>query len=188
MPIFSRWNYGPILPGHSISVFDPTMELSPVLTCGWYLGTRSHDVTTMVVELARKVAAHLGITDLNVAFFSSSAGALTALLCAGGFPGATCLIQNPLLDITLAPPDKQHEITRVFAPELTSEQMFREYKKRTSAIAAFELPSDLPVIVWAQDTNDPYRANIIENSANVSAWFERGEPAPMVACSPSFMS
>jgi hypothetical protein len=77
---------------------DPTLDLDPSLTLGWYLGTRGVDLHEVIGRSVARVAEQ---TDARrVILLGSSGGGFAALHLAALLPDATAVVMNPQTDVS----------------------------------------------------------------------------------------
>lgn len=84
--------------GDSVLVIsDPTLDLSPEMSLGWYLGTSNCDLVPRMVDVIKLVAEDLGSTEVSL--FGSSGGGFAALQVATSVENAVVVVANPQTDI-----------------------------------------------------------------------------------------
>ena len=80
-----------------LSICDPTLDAHEALRLGWYSGSDSFPLRSILEELLRNTVAWLG--PRRTLFFGSSGGGYAALLYAWSLEGAVSLTVNPQTDI-----------------------------------------------------------------------------------------
>lgn len=156
LPVFSRWNWGPLFPCNTVSIADPTLALSEKLTLAWYIGTRKQDYTLLLARLVKQLAQKLDVATSNIIFYASSGGGFAALMCARHIPGAKCVIVNPQIDIANYYKAHRQILAEIFAPDITFRRMRRRFGERLSVFEAFPRTEDLPLIFYAQNRADTF--------------------------------
>lgn len=86
------------LPYHLLFLADPTLDLSPTLRSGWYIGTRDWDATQALGGFVRNTAQKLGAT--RILFVGSSGGGFAALAMTTYLPGSMALAFSPQTKVT----------------------------------------------------------------------------------------
>lgn len=97
LPRFERLRSLGTMGVNALSVADPTLDLDPSLTLGWYLGTRSMDLHLELARVVETVSDQLGIR--RVVFLGSSGGGFAALHLGSLVRGSTVLALNPQTDV-----------------------------------------------------------------------------------------
>jgi pimeloyl-ACP methyl ester carboxylesterase len=80
-----------------LAIGDPTLDLDPSLTLGWYLGSREVDLHARIAEVVSSFSDALSIRKVIV--LGSSGGGFAALHLAALLPEATVLVMNPQTDV-----------------------------------------------------------------------------------------
>jgi hypothetical protein len=80
-----------------LSLCDPTLNLHEELRLGWYSGSETFPLRSILEELLANTIAHLA--PRRVVFFGTSGGGYAALLYAKSVEGAISLTINPQTDI-----------------------------------------------------------------------------------------
>lgn len=135
LPVFARWNWGPVLAGHVLSVCDPTLYLDERLRLGWFLGRVGHDPLELLLAVVDEVASQLGQKPENVIFYGSSGGGYAALVAASKRKIGRAIAINPQTEILGY--RHQHLIKRVaevFAPGVSAEASRSAHPLRWSAL------------------------------------------------------
>lgn len=84
--------------GHSVLSFgDPTMDLSPTMEGGWWLGTPLMDAVPQMATIIDRACEQLGARHLILA--GSSMGGFGALQLGAFLPSATVAVFNPQTDL-----------------------------------------------------------------------------------------
>jgi acyl carrier protein len=154
LPRFARWNYGPALGSHVLSICDPTLYLYPTVSLAWYLGTQDHDATEGVVDIAMNCAKLVGIPPERVVFAGSSGGGFAALRAAAMTSAGRAIAINPQTNLM------KHLIGNYVA-SATGYASLKEarpaFGARWNAIHTLQNAIDRgrqPRVVYVQNTND----------------------------------
>lgn len=92
--------------GYNVIAFgDPTMDLTPSMEGGWWLGTRLTDVVPQMAAIIDRAAEQLGVRHVILA--GSSMGGFGALQLGAFVPSATVAVFNPQTDL------RRYHATRV---------------------------------------------------------------------------
>jgi hypothetical protein len=99
-PVFQRWKWAPMLPGHCLYIADPSTYLHPRLGLSWYAGTVSYDPQAVIARLVGEIARQHDVPPGNVITYGSSGGGFAALRLAAALPDAIAVPINPQVTIT----------------------------------------------------------------------------------------
>lgn len=97
LPRFERVRSLTSLGANVLAIGDPTLDLDPSLTLGWYLGTRTLDVHEVIARTVGRIAEQ--ISARRVVVLGSSGGGFAALHLAALLPDATAVVMNPQTDV-----------------------------------------------------------------------------------------
>jgi len=107
-----------------VAISDSTLESSPTLKVGWYLGTRDFDLPARIATFLDALAETL--TPSRMVFFGGSTGAHAALYHSRRFPGSLCLVANPLARVSAFHQDMIANVVRAGWPGRTPDQVFAD--------------------------------------------------------------
>ena len=99
-PVFQRWKWAPMMPGHCLYVSDPTLAISDTLGLSWYCGTEHWDPQARIAEIVGEVASRLGVTADRIVTYGSSGGGFASLRILPALPQASAITINPQTDVT----------------------------------------------------------------------------------------
>ncbi len=99
-PVFQRWKWAPMLPGHCLYVSDPSTYLHPRLGLAWYAGTASYDPQVVIARLVGEISRAKGVPRSGIVTYGSSGGGFAALRLAAALPAAIAVPINPQVTIT----------------------------------------------------------------------------------------
>lgn len=107
-----------------VAISDSTLESSPTLKVGWYLGTDDFDLPARIASFLDTLAKTLAPS--RMIFFGGSTGAHAALYHSRRFPGSLCLVANPLARVSAFHQDMIASVVRAGWPGRTPDQVFAE--------------------------------------------------------------
>lgn len=99
-PVFQRWKWAPMLPGHCLYISDPSTYLHPRLGLAWYAGTASYDPQAVIARLVSQIAQAQGVPRGSIVTYGSSGGGFAALRLAAALPAAIAVPINPQVTVT----------------------------------------------------------------------------------------
>lgn len=155
-PVFARWNWGPLFPGSIVSIADPSLELRPDLSIGWYIGTRQVDFTEKLASLISSIAKSLSVPPSSIIFYSSSSGAFASLMASYYLDDPICIVINPQIDLSKYYPRLTDALAQVFDPGRSFQEAYKDCPERFSVYSQFKSISRLPRIVYAQNIQDGF--------------------------------
>ena len=97
LPRFERTRSLADLGVNVMAFADPTLDLDPSLSLGWYLGTRNIDLVPVIAEVIERVVQQQGIE--RVVLLGTSGGGFASLATALHLPGSTVLAMSPQTDV-----------------------------------------------------------------------------------------
>jgi len=108
-----------------MAVADPTLDLDPSLTLGWYLGSRNVDLAPVVGQIVNRFVDQQAIS--RVVLVGSSGGGFAAMATALYVPGSSAVVMSPQTDIrSYHPSYSRRALTQVFGSgELRPEDIQR---------------------------------------------------------------
>lgn len=98
LPRFERVRSLTALGVNVLAVADPTLDLHPDLSLGWYLGTRTVDLHETIARVVSIIREQIG--SRRTIMLGSSGGGFAALHLAAFLPDATALVMNPQTDVS----------------------------------------------------------------------------------------
>lgn len=96
-PYFSRISWSDKFNGHCLYLYDASLNISNDYTLGWYRGNNIK-LNDKYVEIIKKFAELLNVSNRNIYFYGSSGGGFAALKFAESFPKATAIAINPQIN------------------------------------------------------------------------------------------
>lgn len=176
LPVFNRWKWAAKFPGHVLCIADPSLYLAPDYALGWYVGTRSIDVTEKLAWMVSAVAARLYVPNDNIVFYGSSGGGFAAMMAAVRLHGSTAVAINPQARIFSYHIRRVVETFRKVAfPELDWEAIELQHGHRVDVVRALEQVGVRVRVIYAQNTLDhqhfdyhfEYVRSRVSNSSNI---------------------
>jgi hypothetical protein len=98
LPRFERVRSLTGIGANVLSIGDPTLDLDPSLSLGWYLGTRNVDLHEIIARSVGRVAEQTA--SRRVILLGSSGGGFAALQLKAFLPDATAVVMNPQTDVS----------------------------------------------------------------------------------------
>ena len=98
LPRFERARSLAAAGANVLLISDPTLDLSPTLRLGWYLGSASYDLPPLIAAMITRVQQVLG-TSHPPLLVGSSGGGFAALQVAAHVQASNALVINPQTDI-----------------------------------------------------------------------------------------
>ncbi|HEV8016007.1 MAG TPA: hypothetical protein VGP48_10760 [Stellaceae bacterium] len=157
-PRFHRWNWGPRMASHVLSVNDPTLFLDDEIVTGCFLGDRERDPIVGLVEIAAWFAASMGLSDSRTIFYGASAGGFAAIRAAASAAHGRAISVNAMMDIACH--DNRHlaaKLADVFGTGLSLGDIKELSPCRISAVAALQTAcaeGRNPRVLAVQNTRD----------------------------------
>jgi hypothetical protein len=78
-PVFQRWSWAHLFPGHCLYVSDPSLFLNDKLGLAWYSGTSGFDPMPIIAQEVKNLALSLDINESSIFSYGSSGGGFAAL-------------------------------------------------------------------------------------------------------------
>ncbi|MFC7465341.1 heparinase II/III family protein [Brachybacterium sp. GCM10030252] len=98
LPIFQRWRFQTEMgAGPTMSIADPTLDLSADLRLAWYLGTEETDMAPIIAETITTAASALGVT--SIVLVGNSGGGFAALHVGAHIDDAVVVAMSPQTDL-----------------------------------------------------------------------------------------
>lgn len=98
LPMFQRWRFQTELAaGPTMSIADPTLDLSADLPLAWYLGTEDTDLTPIIADTVTTAASALGVR--NVVLVGNSGGGFAALQVGAHIDDAAVVAMSAQTDL-----------------------------------------------------------------------------------------
>lgn len=157
-PVFHRWSWATVFPGHCLYIADPCLHLDPTLSIAWYAGTRGQPAIPTIGQLVRNVATQIDVPLAQTIGYGSSGGGFAALQLALELPEIISVVINPQTEVTKFDNGAVDRFLRICMGE----------RSRSSALEAFHprlslIPHALHLmkrrIVYAQNTLDSHHLN-----------------------------
>lgn len=169
LPVFRRWAWHTMVPGHALYISDPTLEACEDLGLGWYIGGKSSDCMEDIAKLISSVALNFGISERNLVFYGSSGGGFAALRALRWFPDAAAIAINPQTELTSFRRNALKDYLPRFFDAISKDEFARTYPERNSLVDALAECRDSSV-VYVQNTLDEHHM-----SCHIGAFYENHE-------------
>ncbi|WEG13302.1 alpha/beta hydrolase [Pullulanibacillus sp. KACC 23026] len=133
-PVFQRWTWSSIFPGHCLYIADPILSSYDNLGIGWYIGNKAEKVILTVAELIKESAQKLGIPLENVVLYASSGGGFASLQLSALIPELTAIVINPQIDVTKYDNRNVEKLLNTCFDGMTREEAISVYESRFSVL------------------------------------------------------
>jgi len=150
-PVFQRWSWADLFPGHVVYFSDPSLYLSSNLGLAWYAGTKNHDPMVNIASILGKICTQTGLNSEQLVSYGSSGGGFAAIRLSLFLPRISTICINPQVDITR------------FRPKLL-ERYLRTCLEVDDRATARELYSDRINLIENIDTLAKNRIVYIQNT------------------------
>ena len=98
LPMFQRWRFQTELAaGPTMSIADPTLDITADLRLAWYLGTEGTDLTPIIADTVKAAASALGVK--NIVLVGNSGGGFAALQVGAHLDDAVVVAISPQTDL-----------------------------------------------------------------------------------------
>lgn len=98
-PVFQRWTWASLFPGHCLYVSDPALYLDDTIGLAWYSGDRGLDYLEVIASLVRNVASKLTVAEEDIYAYGSSGGGFASLRLLHFMANAKAVVINPQTSI-----------------------------------------------------------------------------------------
>jgi pimeloyl-ACP methyl ester carboxylesterase len=134
---------------------DSTLELSPNLEIGWYLGTAKQDLIAEYAELVRSVAAARGYS--KIVCVGSSAGGFAALALSRRIPNSAAVVFSPQTAIGGYFPRHRKALSAVAFKEYASfDRIESDFASRVNMRRLYQMSEDRNYVHFVQNTGDRF--------------------------------
>lgn len=154
-PVFQRWSWASLFPGHCLFISDPSLFLNQNLGLAWYAGTATHDPNPVIGKLVTRIAEQFGIASTEVYFYGSSGGGFAALRLLLELPKAAALAINPQTNINAYRLSRVTQYYDVCFDGRPKWEMAKEFPRRISLIESADLLRGKRMLI-AQNIRDEH--------------------------------
>lgn len=152
LPMFQRWRFQTELgAGPTMSIADPTLDLTADLRLAWYLGTDGTDLTPIIADTVTTVASALGVK--NIVLVGNSGGGFAALQVGAHIDEAVVVAMSPQTDL------------RQYVPRLTR-LVYESALGRTGDPTTSSLIQRISVLDRMRGTGKVPRTYIVSNTGD----------------------
>src|SRR5690625_3858022 len=134
-PVFQRWKWARLFPGHCLYVSDPSLHLYERLGLAWYAGTTSFDPAPVIADTVTRVARQFGIDAQKVWTYGSSGGGFAALRMLKFLPAAKAICVNPQTNVLAYGAGTVEVFLRVCFERRTRDEALEEFSHRLSLLS-----------------------------------------------------
>ena len=154
-PVFQRWSWANLFPGHCLFISDPSLYLDPRLGLAWYAGTLNADPMQIIADLITQIATQCGIPPHEVYSYGSSGGGFAALRLLTFLPDAAAIAINPQTDINAYKSGSIYQYYKICFCGLNKSQMMEQFPNKISLLAAIDRLRGKRIVI-AQNTQDQH--------------------------------
>jgi dienelactone hydrolase len=166
LPVFRRWQWRGLAPGHALYISDPTLETCDTLGIGWYIGTSQRDAMEDIARLIRAVAQRHGVPERAIRFYGSSGGGFAALRALRWFPQACAIAINPQTRLTAFRGKSLASYLAQFFDGISAEAFAQAHPTRNALTEALA-PCPDSAVVYVQNRLDAHHI-----AHHLSAFYE----------------
>ncbi len=156
-PAFSIKSWMTKSGGHLLNISDPTLFLSRTLNVGLFIGTRTHDATSDVVDIAKAVATAIGVEHSRIVYLGSSAAGFAAAMAAIRSEDGSAVVINSLFDLSkVVVSTWTAEFLRIYGQDSFKDAITEapERSSVTAALQASHAAGKFPRVSVAQNALD----------------------------------
>lgn len=138
-PVFVLWPQSAPAFGHILRVCDPTLLMADWLRASCFLGRENADPIPPITEIARTIAAELGVARQNIIYLGHSGAGFGALQCAIRDGEAASVVINPVAEMEAYWGYRFAErLAQIFRPGSVAADLCAEFPERLSTVAALK--------------------------------------------------
>lgn len=152
-PVFQRWSWAKLFPGHCLFVSDPALYLEKTLGLAWYTGTSTYDPLSFISYVVQGIADRMSISSESVVSYGSSGGGFAALRLGTVLPGMVVVCINPQTVVTNYRLQKVEKLLRVCFNGMTRVEALNAFPGKLSIDVENLVCSKL---IYAQNTMDTH--------------------------------
>lgn len=98
-PVFQRWSWSSLFPGHCLYVSDPMIFMDPEIGLAWYSGTERLDPIEFIIRRIKAIAAQVRLSESSIIAYGSSGGGFAALRMSSMMNDISAVAINPQTNI-----------------------------------------------------------------------------------------
>lgn len=183
-PFYQRWTWAnDFVGGSAIVLNDPMLYRLDTLKAGWWFGTPDLDLVQVAVDLVRRAAQAIGLSDRDVVFYGGSAGGFSALQMAAAMPGAIAVVDIPQTDLrTYNVKIAANKAARAAFGVPTIEAVPHELLHRIDVVERFLFEKNVPRFLLLQNLRDT--THIVSQFATFLGRLSTLQKASTWACTP----
>lgn len=154
-PVFQRWSWAKLLPGHCLFISDPSLYLNNHLGLAWYAGTENFDPLPYIASVTSAIANRFYVPTEKIFSYGSSGGGFAAIRLGAFLPGINAIAINPQTVVTKYRLKKVEKYLQVCFSNRNRTEALQQFPDRLSILNEAK-NNNLNKIIYAQNTLDEH--------------------------------